>query len=164
MCLPWYNLGCGLKGQWLGKARSKEEYSNRKVWKVEGGKTKAVVLNRIEEQERRVSRPMPLCNACKVDRGLCCVLEETASMGETIDDHDGFVIWMVDVRCFDDEMRSGRDADMMCSAGQTGIPAVWPARVELWLLFDDASLALVLCSLACATGCDLACLHKLANV
>jgi hypothetical protein len=92
------------------------------------------------------------------------VRKETASMCETIDYHDGFVMWMVDTCSFDDEMRSGWEADMMCSASQTIIPAVWPVGTELWLLFDDATFSLVLRGLACATGCDLACLHKLANV
>ena len=40
-------------------------------------------------------------------------------MGETIDDHNGFVMWMVDARSFDDELRLGWDADIMCSAGQS---------------------------------------------
>lgn len=49
-------------------------------------------------------------------------------MCETVYDHDGFVMWMTDARGFDDEVWLGRDADMMCSAGQAVGAAAGPAR------------------------------------
>jgi hypothetical protein len=45
-----------------------------------------------------------------------CVLKESVSVCETIDDHDGFVMRMADGGGFDDEVRLRWDADMMCSA------------------------------------------------
>ena len=80
-------------------------------------------------------------------------------MCETIDGHDGFVMGMAEARGFDDKVWLGWDADMMCSAGQR-----WPLRLEPWLLFDNAALALDFRSLACAAGGDLARLHQLADV
>jgi hypothetical protein len=49
-------------------------------------------------------------------------------MRETVDDHDGFVMWMVDARSFDDDVRLRGKADMMCSAGQGTLVGVWPMR------------------------------------
>jgi hypothetical protein len=71
---------------------------------------------------------------------------------------------MADGSGFDDEVRLRWDADMMCSAGQAVCAAVWPARWEHWLLFNDAAFALVLRGLAGAAGGDLARLHEFANV
>lgn len=85
-------------------------------------------------------------------------------MGEAVYDHDGFVMGMIDACGFDDEMWLGRKADMMCSAGRAVGAATGPARWEPWLLFDDATLAFGLRSLACAAGRDLARLHQLADV
>jgi hypothetical protein len=81
-------------------------------------------------------------------------------MSETINDHHGFVMWMIDARGVDDEVRLWWKADMMCSAGQGG----WPLRWELWLLFDDAAFSFSFSNLACTAGCDLAGLHEFANV
>jgi hypothetical protein len=83
---------------------------------------------------------------------LCRVLKETVSMRETKNDHDGFVMWVADARGFDDEEWLGWDADMMCCCAGSGVVghsgrAMW----DLWLLFDDAALALVFNGLACAT-------------
>lgn len=80
-------------------------------------------------------------------------------MCETIDDHDGFVIGVAEACGFDDEVRLGWYADMMCSAGQRR-----PMRLEPWLLFDDSTFALVLRALAGTGGGDLASLHELADV
>lgn len=79
-------------------------------------------------------------------------------MDEAIDDHDGFVMWVVDARRFDDGVRLWWDANMMCWGRSR------PAVGELQLLFDDAPFAFGLGDLACAGRCYLACLHKFADV
>jgi hypothetical protein len=53
------------------------------------------------------------------------------SMGETVDDHDGFVMWVVDARGFEEAMWLRWDADMMCSADQGILVDGWPTREEL---------------------------------
>lgn len=84
---------------------------------------------------------------------------KTVSVGETVDNHDGFVMWMINARGLNDETRFRWDADMMCSAGQRR-----PMRWEPWLLLDVSAFAFSLSAFAGAGGCDLACLHELANV
>lgn len=77
-------------------------------------------------------------------------------MGETVDDHDGFVMWVVDAHCFDDAMWLWWDADMMR-----------PTRLvewTLWLLFYNATFAFGLGGLAGTGRCDLAGLHEFADV
>jgi hypothetical protein len=74
-------------------------------------------------------------------------------------------MWIVDARGFDDEEWLGWDADMMCGCAGPGVVgrsgrAMW----NLWLLFDDATLALDFDGLACAARGDLACLHELADI
>jgi hypothetical protein len=49
-----------------------------------------------------------------------------ASVGEAIDDHDGFVMRMIDTRSFDDEWWLRWKSDMMCSAGHTVFGGAWP--------------------------------------
>jgi len=80
-------------------------------------------------------------------------------MRETVDDHDSFVMWMVDTRNFDDEVWLRWYADMMCSVGQSR-----PMRRELGLLFYDAALAFGFGGFPCTGGCDLARLHEFADV
>jgi hypothetical protein len=85
-------------------------------------------------------------------------------MRETIDDHDGLVMWVVDARSLDNEMWLRWKSDTMCSAGEAVFENARPLRLELWLLFDNAALALAFDGFASTAGCDLACLHELANV
>jgi hypothetical protein len=59
------------------------------------------------------------------------VVGNCISVRETVDHHDGVVMWMVDVRGFDDTVGSRWDADMMCSVGQSILGDGWPMRVEL---------------------------------
>jgi hypothetical protein len=92
------------------------------------------------------------------------VLKENVSMRETVNDHDGFVMWVTEARGFDDEMWLGWDADMMGAAGPSVFGQRGRARRDLWLLFDDAALALVFRNLARAAGGNLASLHELANI
>lgn len=66
-------------------------------------------------------------------------------MGETVDDHNGFVMWVAGARCFDDEVWLWWDADMMWCAGHAR-PVGW----DLWLLFYDAPFAFGLGGFACA--------------
>jgi hypothetical protein len=92
------------------------------------------------------------------------VLKKRVSVGETINDHGGFVMWVADARGFKDEVWLRWNADMMCAAGPSVFGHGGRAWWDLWLLFDDAAFALDFGCLAGTAGGDLACLHKLADV
>jgi hypothetical protein len=56
------------------------------------------------------------------------VLKKRVSVGETINDHDGFVMWVADARGFKDEVWLRWNADMMCAAG----PSVFGHGGRAW--------------------------------
>jgi len=52
------------------------------------------------------------------------------------------IVWVREARSLDDVMRTGWNADMMCSALQDVVVADMPRWLERWLLLDTPAFAL----------------------
>jgi hypothetical protein len=67
----------------------------------------------------------------RLTRMVLSAVGNSVSVRETVDDHDSFVMWVVDACGFDDAVWSRWDADMVCSAGRRIFGNGLPVRGEL---------------------------------